>query len=699
MKRKKPSFVSLIGGLCLCSILVSTLALSVLAIVNYQSLAYTQAETNAVAQVVHIQDQVSSRFRRWADIMAYAAIASAPYMAVEAPDTERLQSLFRRFMEAQSGFWLFYGCNNLPWNQPGGYMVYFDGRVPPDPMYNNTQRAWFIGSKQNPGKVVYANPYISSSNPQLTTSVSTSVYDEQGVDLGVISADVSLTFIDQMLQESVFVSGQQMFFVNSTGIFLTHSDPEAVLQKDFFKESGLEAYRNVMLGSPQFSVMDTEYFIVSAQIPEVNWILVTTIPKEVILAEVHRFLLRMILVSGLLLVLIAGVSLVFTRIIVKPLRSLTAYSAVLAEGDFSGTVPEYGTAEASGLSAGFNAINDHVSALVRNIAASFGQMRSKGAELKQVIDQSSSAAGEIVEAVHDVDKRIKEESSIVGKTVAHIDDKILALNSLIQEQAAQISSSSTDIETMIASNKDMQTQINSLNSRILQLVNSSKAEHEHIARSTKAVEQIGADSENLAFMNKTIGNVAEETNLLAMNAAIEAAHAGDAGKGFAVVASEIRKLAETTAVQAKGSSGTLSEIQKRIVEISSLSSRIENAYAQTNSLILESNGVTVQVKRTAEEQAGRSRQVLERLQQLQAITGKVKAEAENIKTETDASRRMSIQLADMSDMIQGRVSEVVKSTEQVFAASQQAHESVEENGKGLDALDGAIRRFRVRPSL
>ncbi|MDR1955895.1 MAG: hypothetical protein LBQ30_03480, partial [Treponema sp.] len=81
---------------------------------------------------------------------------------------------------------------------------------------------------------------------------------------------------------------------------------------------------------------------------------------------------------------------------------------------------------------------------------------------------------------------------------------------------------------------------------------------------------------------------------------------------------------------------------------------------------------------------------------IQAITEQVKEEAVNIKEEADASKRISGQLADMSDMIQRKVGEVVRSTEQVFAASQKAHASVRENGKGLDALDGAIKRFRVR---
>ncbi|MDR1219506.1 MAG: methyl-accepting chemotaxis protein [Treponema sp.] len=696
MQRKKPSFAVLMGGLCVCSILVTTLSLSVLVISSYRNTVYTQSETHIIEQVTHIRDQVSDRFTRWADLISYAAIASAPFMALETPDTLHLQSLFNSFMEAQSDFGSFYGSNNIVWNEPGGYMVYYDGHSPPAD-YDNTTRNWFVGAKQNPHKVAYAEPFTSASSTKLTTSISTTVYDDQGKDIGVVTGNVFISFLDELLRTSAFLPGQEMFFINKQGLFITHADLDAVLKKDFFTESGLASYRTGILGSPTFSVMDTERFIVSVQIPQVNWILVATIPNAVIFAAVQRFFLRLILTSGVLLVLTVAASMCLARVLVKPLRDLTNYAAALARGDFSGAIPDYGTLETSGLSVGFNAINEHISTLIHNIAASFERMRRQGAELKGVITRSSVAAGEIVEAVHDVDQRIKEEAGMVDKTVAQIDDKILSLNTLIQDQAVQINSSASVIETMIAYNREMQSQITALNGRIQSLMSSSRSEHDQIARSTTAVRQIGEASASLALMNKTIDDVAGQTNLLAMNAAIEAAHAGESGKGFAVVASEIKKLAGTTAAQAKGSSGTLGEIQKRITEIASLSGRIEGAYAQTNALVLESNEVVEQVKRTVEEQAGRSQQVLERLKQIQGITGQVKAEAERIKREADASRLMSATLSDMSEVIQGRVGEVVKSTEQVFAASQQAHGSVEENGRGLDALDEAIQRFTVRP--
>jgi methyl-accepting chemotaxis protein len=700
MQRKKPSFALLFTALCLSITVLCMLILATVSVIHLRRFSYTEIERSAKENTANISSQAEAIITTHSASLEHATISAITFMREPTVDVDALTSYFVDMNAAAVDTLVIYGTNNLRWNGPGGYYAGSDGWIP-DADWNNLERPWYQDAKKAQGKIAFTLPYVDATTGQVVVTLSRTVFDKDGRDLGVLAVDVTINSLGSILEKHSTLPQQQSFFITQDGLFITNPDESAVMEKDLFSTLGLERYRSAILNAPSFSTMDDDVFIASSFISQTNWCLVSVIPTSSIFASANRALLQIISIGIALCVVAVLASLVCIGILVKPLRNLTAYSTMLAQGDFSGTVPQYETAEASSLSTGFNTINEHISALFRDIVVSFAQMRSHENKLKQVITQSSTATEEIVRAIHEVEQRINNEVGMVSKNVAHlvvhIDDKILALNTLIQEQVAQIQASATSIDSMIAYNQDMQSQTNGLNDRIQELINSSKTEHEQIAHSTKVVQQIGVDSASLALMNKTIDDVAGQTNLLAMNAAIEAAHAGEAGKGFAVVASEIKKLAETSATQAKGSSGTLTEIQKRIAEITSLSGRIEGAYTQTNSLILESNGVVEQVKRTAEEQAERSRQVQENLKRIESITDQVKHEAEDIKTEADASRRMSDQLADVSVVIQGRVSEVVRSTEQVFAASQQATISMEENAKGLDALDGAIQRFTVRP--
>jgi methyl-accepting chemotaxis protein len=694
MKRTKPSLGFIFSILCLIALVLGILILSMVSFMSLRRISYTQIEAMMQENMRHIQEGVVGYLDRHRDILKETEVGIAALLALGATDERTMGYLIKTAALLPDISFLYY-TSNVPWTEPGGYAVFSPEWTPPAD-WDNTQRPWFIQSKKAQGKIAYTDPYVDVATDKLVIALSKNLYDINGVDIGALSEEVTAEFLGNIVNANAFTDEQQTFLITQDGRFITNPNEKAVMAQNFFTEQGLERYRHSVVSNSSFSALDEEVFIASFHIPETDWFLVSTIPTTAIFAGANHTLLRIISI-GIALFISAILAFLFcTRIIVKPFRSLTAFSARIAGGDFSGTVSDYGTAEASALSAGFNTINERISALVKNIASSFAWMRTHGTKLERIIDQSTAAAAEILHSIYDVERRIKEEAGMVGKTVAQIDDKILALHTLIKDQSVQIDSSWAAIETMIAHNQDMKDQITALNAQIVRLIDSSKAEQRHIAQSTQAVQQIGVDSAHLAQMNRIIGTVADETNLLAMNAAIEAAHAGESGKGFAVVAGEIKKLAETATAQAKNSSSALTQIQTRIAEITAVSSRIVESYTQTNDLIVKSNAVVNSVKAVIREQSDRSQQVLQRLKDIQTITEQVKTESVEIKAAVDLSQQIAGKLAAMSEAIQQRVGEVVRNTEQVFAASQKAHSSVAENAKGLDALDEAIQRFKVR---
>jgi methyl-accepting chemotaxis protein len=700
MKGKKPSCALLFTVACLSITALSIVTISTVSLVRLYRFSYKQIEAATKENAANMGNQVRSVIATHLALLEHTIITSIPLMRETPVD---VQSMYRHFVNMNASLdnvLAIYVSSSVKWTDENGFWTSSDGWVPEED-WDNTERPWFKDAQRTPGKTAFTQPYVDASGDhEIIVTLAQTVFDpEGGAELGVVGQDITISALGALVAEHSTLPQQQTFIITQDGFFITNPDEEAVMEKDFFRELGLERYRSQVSSLPNFFAMDDEVFIASQSIPQAGWRLVSIVPTRAIIADVNQALFQIVLISAALLLIAVLLSFVCTRILVKPLRDLTEHSALLAQGDFSGSMPEYGTAEAAGLSAGFNAINEHVSAMIRNIAGSFEQMRSQGEALRRVIDTSARAAEEIVgaaQAVRDEDERIQEESGLVSRTAAQIDDKTKALGSLIQDQTLRLNASYQSIETMTAHNAEMRDEIEELIKKIQRVVESSASEHEQIARSSRAVERIRNSSENLIQMNQIIDTVASQTTVLGMNAAIEAARAGAAGKGFAVVAGEIRKLAETATVQAKNSGGALAEIQHCITEITALSEQIETGYTQTNELIVESSGVVNAVKLTVQEQAERSNQVRENLKQIQELMERVNAEAGEIKNETDASRGMSAQLMEISEMIQGQASEVVKRTEQVLDASTEAHASVERNARGLDELDRAIHRFTVR---
>ncbi|MDR1419086.1 MAG: methyl-accepting chemotaxis protein [Treponema sp.] len=403
-------------------------------------------------------------------------------------------------------------------------------------------------------------------------------------------------------------------------------------------------------------------------------------------------------IAGLAVLVLIPLCVFTLRSITLPLGETVRLAEQLASGDLSVRSSVTGHDEITNLQNSFLGMTENLRGLVENIIRSFETTQSSDNDLNQVINNTFQAADEIntsIRSLQDIDGQVREETERVKQETANTDGELNALGGVIREQRDHLGVSSSAIEEMTANITSIEKRIVTLGDSLGRLVESSGQEHNHIAKSTETVKQVEIDSGALLEMNRVIASVAARTNLLAMNAAIEAAHAGDAGRGFAVVADEIRKLSETTAEQAKNSNQTLAAIRGRINDIAKIAVLIEGSFGETSSLVQAINSLVLEIKNSMEEQSQGSGMILQSLKQINNITERVQTGAEKIKGESDLSIASVKKLAEISAAMEQEIAGIAARIGRVTESAQAARVTVGQSGEGLDSLHGAIARFKM----
>lgn len=198
------------------------------------------------------------------------------------------------------------------------------------------------------------------------------------------------------------------------------------------------------------------------------------------------------------------------------------------------------------------------------------------------------------------------------------------------------------------------------------------------------VVEMSEKSKDLDVANKTISNIASETNLLAMNAAIEASHAGNAGLGFAVVADEIRNLAESSAVQSKEIKDKISEIKILIDRIVEAATQSDTIYKTTNNEMETTYQIVSTIKNAMSEQDAGSQQIIDVLKQMREVTFGV----------SDAGKKMNESQIEISSLTKKLTSSTAQVTHSLIKTSGSArnvseieNELLNAAGKVNDAID------------
>jgi len=392
-----------------------------------------------------------------------------------------------------------------------------------------------------------------------------------------------------------------------------------------------------------------------------------------------------LIVAGILLVSILLISLSSQFIVVKPIVKVadTLKDISEGEGDLTRIIKVNSNDEVGDLALYFNKTLGKIKSLVLLIKKQSGLLSDIGNDLSGNMTETAAAIKEITSNIQGVKDRVINQSASVTETKATMEQvvaNINRLNSHIEKMAANVGSVTS---TLLNNAANVKT-----------LLEASEMGKTGLQEVVTDIQEIARESEGLLEINFLMQSIASQTNLLSMNAAIEAAHVGEAGKGFAVVASEIRKLAESSSVQSKTIGAVLRKIKESIDKITKSTETVSTRFEAIDSGVKTVANQEESILNAMEKQGEVSEQSSGSIS-LTEISRQVKAGSEEMLEGSQEVIRESQNLEKVTQEITDGVNGMAIGAEQINVAVYNVNDKAAENREAIDSLIVEVSRFKV----
>lgn len=579
----------------------------------------------------------------------------------------------------------------------GGYASCFDGEMAGG--YDPRKRGWYKTATAANGKAIITDAF-SSTVGDVVVCLSKSVYSENNDFIGNIGVEVTLNTLTDLISKIKIGKNGYVILVQNDGTILADPvNPEFNFKNvNEIGNEGLAEVVNENLSKSSFKYNGNNWKADVLSIENTKWKLIALSSVKEIYQQ-YNSIIRLIFVLSLVLLLVFGF--IFSSFAVKmlnPIASILSLLGKVSNGDFSERIKVTGKDDFSKLAEQFNHTFDIIQSAMKIIDTDAASIRSIGENLESNMLKTSSSVTQINANIEDVKQQtVMQAKNVVETSTAmkKIVDAIKKLNENIESQATSVSESSSSIEEMMANINSISHIVGQNKELMDKLHDRTLAGKNAAEESSNVAVKIAEESEHLLQTSDVIQNIASQTNLLAMNAAIEAAHVGAAGKGFAVVADEIRKLAQDSDNEGRKIAEVIQETLDIIQQLTIAGKQTAEAFEEVYSIVSETMEREDSIANAMQEQAAGSKEVLSAIHSINEITESVKSGSEDMMGGAELISSEMNSLNILTKEISSSMEEMAMGLNQINDAVQTVNDITRQNKESADSLVMEISKFKL----